>query len=89
VDIGLEVDSITVTPSPATCSSIAPGLIGTNSIVCTIGALGGDSPVQKMTVQLGVTAPNRTGSTFLPSGTVTFLGNDSSQATATIKLKVN
>jgi Fibronectin type III domain/Domain of unknown function DUF11 len=89
VDIGLQVDSITVSPSPATCSSIAPGLIGTNSIVCTIGALGGDSPVQKMTVQLGVTAPTRTGSTFLPSGTVSFLGNDSSQATATIKLKVN
>jgi hypothetical protein len=89
VDIGLQVDSITVSPSPASCSSIAPGLIGTNSIVCTIGALGGDSPVQKITVQVGVTAPNRTGSTFLPGGTVAFLGNDSSQATATIKLKVN
>lgn len=93
VDIGLTVDSITVTPSggptPASCSSIAPGLIGTNSIVCTIAALGGANPVQKMTVQLGVTAPNRTGLTFLPSGTVSFLGNDSSQATATVKLKVN
>jgi len=93
VDIGLTVDSITVTPNsgptPASCSSIAPGLIGTNNIVCTIAALGGANPVQKMTVQLGVTAPNRTGLTFLPSGTVSFLGNDSSQATATIKLKVN
>lgn len=93
VDAGLTVNSITVSPStgptPAACSSIAPGLIGTNSIVCTISALGGGNPVQKMTVQLGVTAPNRTGLNFLPSGTVTFLGNDSSQATATIKLKVN
>jgi hypothetical protein len=89
VDIGLQVNSISVTPASASCSSIAPGLIGTNSIVCTIGALGGNAPVQKMTIQVGVTAPNRTGSTFLPGGTVSFLGNDSSQATATIKLKVN
>ena len=89
VDIGLQVNSISVTPASASCSSIAPGLIGTNSIVCTIGALGGNAPVQKMTVQVGVTAPNQTGSTFLPGGTVTFLGNDSSQSTATIKLKVN
>jgi uncharacterized repeat protein (TIGR01451 family) len=93
VDVGLTVNSVTATPSsgptPASCSSIAPGLIGTNSIVCTIAALGGANPVQKMTVQLGVTAPNRTGLTFLPSGTVSFLGNDSAPATATIKLKVN
>lgn len=93
VDLGLTVNSITVSPSSgsdaASCSSIAPGLISTNSIVCTIPALGGGNPVQKMTVQLGVTAPNQTGVTFLPSGTVSFLGNDSSQATATIKLKVN
>ncbi|HSM87623.1 MAG TPA: fibronectin type III domain-containing protein, partial [Candidatus Limnocylindrales bacterium] len=93
VDIGLTVDSVTVSPSsgptPASCSSLLPGLIGSNSIVCTIAALGGANPVQKMTVQLGVTAPNRTGLTFLPSGTVSFLGNDSSQATATVKLKVN
>ena len=98
VDTGLNVDSVTVSPSggptPAVCSSLAPGLIGSNSIVCTIASLGGPavngvSPVQKMTVQLGVTAPNRAGQTFLPSGTVTFLGNDSAQATATVKLKVN
>lgn len=93
VDIGLTVNSVTVTPSTgpnaASCSSLAPGLIGTNSIVCTIAALGGGNPIQKMTVQVGVTAPNRTGLTFLPSGTVSFLGNDSSQATATVKLKVN
>ncbi|HEX5434036.1 MAG TPA: fibronectin type III domain-containing protein, partial [Candidatus Angelobacter sp.] len=93
VDTGLQVDSITVSPSsgpkPASCSSIAPGIIGTNSIVCTIDALGRAVPVQKMTVQVGVTAPNRTGLTFLPSGTVSFFGNDSSQATATVKLKVN
>jgi trimeric autotransporter adhesin len=93
VDVGLTVNSITVSPSSgsdaASCSSIAPGLIATNSIVCTIPALGGGNPVQKMTVQLGVTAPNQTGVNFLPSGTVSFFGNDSSQATATIKLKVN
>jgi trimeric autotransporter adhesin len=98
VDIGLTVNSITVSPSsgpnPAACSALQPGPIATNSIVCTISTLGGPgasgvSPVQKMTVQLSVTAPNRTGLTFLPSGTVSFLGNDSSQATATIKLKVN
>lgn len=93
VDVGLTVNSITVSPSggsdPASCSSIAPGLIATNSIVCTISALGGGNPVQKMSVQLGVTAPNRTGLTFLPGGTVSFFGNDSSQATATIRLKVN
>jgi len=98
VDVGLTVNSVVVNPSggfnPAICSAMAPGLIGTNSIVCTIGSLGGPavngvSPVQTMTVQLSVTAPNRTGLTFLPGGTVTFLGNDSSQSTATIKLKVN
>jgi len=69
-------------------------LINTNGIICSISSLGGPqvngvTPVQVMTVQLGVTAPNRTGLTFLPSGSVTFLGIDTSQSTATVQLKVN
>jgi fibronectin type III domain protein/uncharacterized protein DUF11 len=98
VDNGLTVNSINASPSsganPASCTPLFAGLINTNGIVCEISSLGGPqvngvNPVQVMTVQLGVTAPNRTGLTFLPSGSVTFLGIDSSQSTATVQLKVN
>jgi hypothetical protein len=98
VDNGLIVNTITASPSagsnPAFCTPLFAGLVNSNGIICTIGSLGGSqvngvNPVQVMTVQLNVTAPGRTGLTFLPSGTVTFLGNDSSQSTATIQLKVN
>jgi len=98
VDSALTVNSINVSPAaganPASCSPVFAGLINTNGIICSISSLGGPqvngvTPVQVMTVQLGVTAPNRTGLTFLPSGSVTFLGIDTSQSTATVQLKVN
>ena len=98
VDIGLTVNNVNVTTTggstPATCNEIAPGLIGTNLITCTIPTLGGPAvngvaPAQKITVQLTVTAPNRSGLTFLPTGSVDFFGNDSAQATAFVQLKVH
>jgi len=98
VDSALTVNSINVSPAaganPASCSPVFAGLINTNGIICSISSLGGPqvngvTPVQVITVQLGVTAPNRTGLTFLPSGSVTFLGIDTSQSTATVQLKVN
>lgn len=98
VDSGLTVNSISVTPNTggnaASCTQPFAGLINTNSIICTIASLGGPqvngvNPVQLLTVKIGVTAPNQTGLTFLPSGSVTFLGIDTSQSTATVQLKVN
>jgi len=37
---------------------------------------------------VGITAPNRTGLTFLPSATVNFDGINSANGTATLSLKV-
>jgi hypothetical protein len=98
VDNGLTINSITATPGTganvAACTQPFAGLLNSNTIVCSIPSLGGPqangvSPAQVMTIKVGVTAPNQTGLTFLPSGSVTFLGIDSSQSTATVQLKVN
>lgn len=98
VDSGLIVNSIAATPTTgsdvATCSQPFAGLLNAQAYICTIATLGGPqvngvTPVQNMTVKLTVTAPNQTGLTFLPTGSVSFLGNDTSQSTATVQIKVN
>ena len=95
VDNGLTINSVKPTPSTgsnaATCNAPVPGLGNTNVITCNIAALGGPkttNPTITLSVVIGVTAPNRTGLTFLPSATVNFDGINSANGTATVSLKV-
>ena len=95
IDTGLIINSVVVSPNsgsdPAFCNAPAPGLANTNLITCNMTSLGGSktsNPVTLMTVTVNVTAPNRTGLTFLPSGTVSFDGTNSSNPTATLVIKV-
>jgi hypothetical protein len=95
IDSGLTINTITVTPStvsnPAHCNAPQPGLINTNVITCNIAALGGakaTNPTVTMQVVVGVTAPPRTGLTFLPSATVNFNGINSANGTSTLSVKV-
>ena len=88
IDPLLAINSVTVTPAAASCGAPAPGL-GGNVIVCTIAALGKSINVQSMTMTVGVTAPPPPANfQFLPSGTVTFDGTDTSNATATLVVRV-
>jgi hypothetical protein len=95
IDNGLTINSIKPTPgsgsNAATCNRPVPGLGNTNVITCNIAALGGPkttNPTITLSVVIGVTAPNRTGLTFLPSATVNFDGINSANGTATVSLKV-
>jgi hypothetical protein len=95
IDNGLTINSVKPTPSTgsnaATCNPPVPGLGNTNVITCNIAALGGPkttNPTITLSVVIGVTAPNRTGLTFLPSATVNFDGINSANGTATVSLKV-
>jgi hypothetical protein len=88
IDPLLAINSVKVTPATASCSAPAPGL-GGNQIVCTIAALGKSINVQAMTMTVGVTAPPPPANfQFLPTGTVKFDGNDSSNSTATLVVRV-
>jgi hypothetical protein len=96
IDSGLTITSITPTPSTgsnaATCNPPIPGLVNTNVITCNIAALGGpkaSNPTTSLKVVVGVTAPNRSGLTFLPSATVNFDGIDNANGTATLNVKVH
>jgi hypothetical protein len=95
IDSGLAINSVKPTPSTgsnaATCNPPVPGLGNTNVITCNIAALGGPkttNPTITLSVVIGVTAPNRTGLTFLPSATVNFDGINSANGTATLNVKV-
>jgi Fibronectin type III domain/Domain of unknown function DUF11 len=95
IDSGLTITSVTVTPStgsnPGQCNAPLPGLVNTNVITCNIAALGGakaTNPTTALQVVVGVTAPNRTGLTFLPSATVNFNGINSANGTSTLSVKV-
>jgi uncharacterized repeat protein (TIGR01451 family) len=88
IDPALTINSVTVTPASASCGAPAPGL-GGNVIVCTIANLGKSINVQTITMTVGVTAPPPPANLqFLPSGTVTFDGTDTSNATATLVVRV-
>jgi titin len=88
IDPLLAINSVTVTPAAVSCSAPAPGL-GGNLIVCRIANLGRSIGVQSMTMTVGVTAPPPPANfQFLPSGTVKFDGNDSSNSTATLVIRV-
>lgn len=96
VDSALTITSVTPTPNTganvATCNPPVPGLINTNVITCNLPALGGpktSNPTLTLKVVVGVTAPNRTGLTFLPSATVNFDGINSANGTATVNVKVH
>ena len=96
IDSGLTITSVTPTPSTgsnaATCNPPIPGLVNTNVVTCNIAALGGpkaSNPTTSLKVVVGVTAPNRSGLTFLPSATVNFDGIDSANGTATLNVKVH
>jgi hypothetical protein len=101
VEFTITVDSLltitSISPSPSTgsnaarCNAPQPGLVNTNVITCNIATLGGPkntNPVITLSVVVGITAPNRTGLTFLPSATVNFDGINSANGTATLSLKV-
>jgi fibronectin type III domain protein/uncharacterized protein DUF11 len=88
IDQLLTINSVAVTPSTATCSAPAPGL-GGNVFVCTIASLGRSVGGQSMNIVVQVTAPPPPANfQFIPSGTVKFDGNDSSNATATLVVRV-
>lgn len=88
IDPLLAINSLAATPAAASCSAPAPGL-GGNVIVCTIASLGKSIGVQSMTMTVGVTAPPPPANfQFLPSGTVTFEGIDTSNSTATLVVRV-
>lgn len=96
VDSGLTITSVTPTPNTganaATCNAPVPGLVNTNVITCNIPTLGGpktSNPTNTLKVVVGVTAPNRTGLTFLPSATVNFDGINSANGTSTLNVKVH
>jgi Fibronectin type III domain/Domain of unknown function DUF11 len=95
IDSGLTITSVKPTPSTganaATCNPPVPGLVNTNVVTCNIASLGGpkaSNPVTILTVVVSVTAPNRTGLTFLPSATVNFDGINSANGTTTLNVKV-
>ena len=78
--------------NPASCNAPSPGLAGTTVVTCNIAVLGGAkaaNPPTNMVVTLFYTAPNQTGLTLLPSGTVSFDGIDSSNPTAGAVLRVH
>ena len=88
IDPLLAINSVIITPAAASCSVPAPGL-GGNVFACTIASLGKSVGVQSMTVTVSVTAPPPPANfQFLPSGTVKFDGNDSSNSTATLVVRV-
>ncbi|HEY2393933.1 MAG TPA: fibronectin type III domain-containing protein [Candidatus Angelobacter sp.] len=96
IDSGLTINSVTVTPSTgpnaASCNAPQPGLVNTNVITCNIAALGGpkaSNPTTSLQVVVGITAPARTGLTFLPSATVNFNGINSANGTSTLNVKVH
>ncbi len=96
IDSGLTITSVKPTPSSganaATCNPPVPGLGNTNVITCNIANLGGpktSNPTTTLAVVVGVTAPNRSGLTFLPSATVNFDGINSANGTATLNVKVH
>ena len=95
IDNGLTINSIKPTPSTgsnaATCNPPVPGLGNTNVITCNLAALGGPkttNPTITLSVVIGVTAPNRTGVTFLPSATVNFDGITTQREQRWVSLKV-
>lgn len=88
IDPLLAINSLTVTPAAASCSAPAPGL-GGNVMVCTIASLGRTVNSQSMTITVGVTAPPPPANfQFIPSGTVSFDGIDTSNPTATVVVRV-
>lgn len=88
IDPLLAINSVSATPSAASCGAPAPGL-GGNVIVCTIATLGKAVNVQSMTITVGVTAPPPPANLqLLPSGTVKFDGTDTSNSTATLVVRV-
>jgi hypothetical protein len=96
IDSGLTINSITFTPSTgpnaASCNAPQPGLVNTNVITCNIAALGGakaTNPTTTLQVVVAITAPARTGLTFLPSATVNFNGINNANGTATLNVKVH
>ena len=96
IDTGLTINSVTASPNTgsnvASCNAPQPGLGNTNVITCNIAALGGakaTNPTTTLQVIVGVTAPNRSGLTFLPSATVNFNGINSANGTSTLSVKVN
>jgi hypothetical protein len=96
IDSGLTINSVTVTPSTgpnaASCNAPQPGLVNTKVITCNIAALGGakaTNPTTTLQVVVGITAPARTGLTFLPSATVNFNGINSANGTSTLNVKVH
>jgi hypothetical protein len=96
IDSGLTINSVSVTPSTgpnaASCNAPQPGLVNTNVITCNIAALGGPkatNPTTSLQVVVGITAPARTGLTFLPSATVNFNGINNANGTATLNVKVH
>ncbi len=98
IDNILTINQVTVTASPtsaadpASCNAPAPGLGNTNVVTCNIASLGGPksaNPPTKMVVTVFFTAPNQTGLTVLPSGTVNFDGIDSSNPTAGATLRIH
>ncbi|HZU30039.1 MAG TPA: hypothetical protein VFB79_02920, partial [Candidatus Angelobacter sp.] len=96
IDSGLTINTVAVTPTTganaAVCNAPQPGLVNTNIITCNIAALGGaksTNPTVTMQVIVGVTAPNRTGLTFLPSATVNFNGINTANGTSTLNVKVH
>ena len=96
IDTGLTLNSVTASPNTgsnvASCNAPQPGLGNTNVITCNIAALGGakaTNPTTTLQVIVGVTAPNRSGLTFLPSATVNFNGINSANGTSTLSVKVH
>ncbi|HEU4414312.1 MAG TPA: fibronectin type III domain-containing protein [Candidatus Angelobacter sp.] len=96
IDSLLTITSVTTTPNsgpnPVTCNPPVPGLINTNLVICSIASLGGPkaaNPVTQMKVTVNVTAPAQNNLQFVPSGTVSFDGIDTSNPTAQITIRVH
>jgi len=96
IDSLLTITSVTVFPStgsdPVTCNAPVPGLINTNLVLCSIPSLGGpkaSNPVTVMKVTVNITAPNQNNLQFLPGGTLSFDGIDTSNPTATIVIRIH
>ena len=91
IDSGLTINSVSVTPASASCNPPEPGLVNTNVVTCNIAALGGakNTNPTSMKVTIGITAPNQSALTFLPSGTVDVDGINTSNGTANLVVKVH
>ena len=96
IDSLLTITGVTTSPStgsdPVTCNAPVPGLINTNLVFCSIPSLGGpkaSNPVTVMKVTLNITAPNQNNLQFLPGGTLSFDGIDTSNPNATIVIRVH